>query len=426
MCAGLEGKMKTNCKHCGTPFREERGDGGFCCSGCRHVYDLIRREGLDGYYELQDQRGRPLGRTPFTGNDLRWVPDFLEACEAEASGGTAAGRLRVRGLFCGGCAWLVERLGRRFPGLRAIRVSLSAGTAELRWTPGAFDLAAFIGRLREFGYRAEPGRGLATNVSGLAWRVVLTGVFAVNSLLLALPRIADLEAFPLEQLFRLLGFFFLLLSLLVGGAYFFQSFGQARRHGSPAVAYGLLSAAIPLVLLLDAGRLLAGAAEPDLWRFPVLVFVLTAGVWLFERTTGGRERDVAFETGGGSGAPGEPDGRGRLSQQLYFSLAGCVFVAGILASPLPVGEAPAASAERIAAALTAAATFPLVADSGSVYRGGMRAGGGFLAGIFGVLGAALGWLTPVVAAVWAFGFASAAASPGFDTIGGRKEGGGHA
>ncbi|MGB0344175.1 MAG: heavy metal translocating P-type ATPase metal-binding domain-containing protein, partial [Coraliomargarita sp.] len=51
---------RSGCIHCGTPLRRGSGPEGFCCAGCEQVHGLIQKDGLEAFYALQDQTGRPV------------------------------------------------------------------------------------------------------------------------------------------------------------------------------------------------------------------------------------------------------------------------------------------------------------------------------------------------------------------------------
>lgn len=271
--------MKHTCKHCGTPYSPGQGTGAFCCSGCEQVYRLIHDEGFDEYYDLQDRVGRPLRAEPFAHRDLSWAAGLQSA--AEADGVAPELRLRVGGMSCLGCVWLIERLGKRAPGVRSAQVSLARQCLRLSWTPGLFDLTALIGELQRFGYHADPfAESSAPPVSPLAWRTILCAIFAANSLLLAIPQLLGLDGFVYADLFFLLSLLFVVLSFSVGGAAFIISAWRAVRM--PRLGYDVLAGAIVVGVLLLA--VLVPMFQPGMevraWIFSASVFLLLLGQWL--------------------------------------------------------------------------------------------------------------------------------------------------
>jgi Cu2+-exporting ATPase len=273
--------MEATCQHCGTPYRPREGTGVFCCSGCEQVYRLIRDEGLDEYYHLQDRVGRPLRESPFARNDLPWAPALQAEAEAVGAGSPAELRLRVGGMSCLGCVWLIERLARRSPGVHSARVQLEAHSMHLSWRAGALDLHALAQELQRFGYHVEPFTGaISQPVSALAWRVLLCAVFTGNSLLLAIPQLMELDAFVYVDLFFLLSLLFAGLSFAVGGALLILSAWRALWRlrfsfdvlaGATVICFLLLAVVVPL---FHSGM------ELQPWKFSACVFLLLLGQWL--------------------------------------------------------------------------------------------------------------------------------------------------
>src|SRR5204863_1101511 len=109
MQAAIEQRV---CIHCGTPFRPTAHRPNFCCAGCQFVHDLIAKNGLGQFYDLQEGGVPPVQSLVFQKRDYAWLEDL-----ARVSNGTLA--LDVQGLSCIGCPWLIERLFTRQPGALA-------------------------------------------------------------------------------------------------------------------------------------------------------------------------------------------------------------------------------------------------------------------------------------------------------------------
>ena len=127
--------MRRTCQHCARPFREGTGEGDFCCSGCRQVYELIGAEGLGDFYALQDQMGRPVGDVRDSAVDR----SELSRLQRDAEQSKPEIHVRVDGMSCLGCVWLVERIAKAESGVVSARVSLQENRLVLGWRPGSFD-----------------------------------------------------------------------------------------------------------------------------------------------------------------------------------------------------------------------------------------------------------------------------------------------
>lgn len=259
--------MKSKCKHCGTSFTPQREAEAFCCTGCLHVYELIRREGLDTYYALQDRVGRPVGQR----DQARFESLQTVQSKVERESGPAHLVLRVSGMSCLGCLWLVERVARGMDGCRSAQASLQSGTLVLSWTPGVFQLQALGERLWGFGYSLEERSGEARSWSPLAWRSLICAVLAGNGLFLAGLRTVLGES-PAVGLVELLLWVVLALAALVGLPHFvmpvIRAAGMRSMHSDGLLCVGWLLL-IPMQLVAENPR--------PVWLLPLSLAMLLLG-----------------------------------------------------------------------------------------------------------------------------------------------------
>jgi P-type Cu2+ transporter len=140
------------CFHCGLPARPgER----FCCAGCDAVSQAISGQGLDDYYRLRAGPAvKPRSETPSLAAfddpvaQARFVRD-LDAGIAEAD-------LLVEDLRCAACAWLVEQVLCRTPGVRTASVNFATRRAIVRWERDRVQPSAILAAVHAVGYRAAP------------------------------------------------------------------------------------------------------------------------------------------------------------------------------------------------------------------------------------------------------------------------------
>ncbi len=266
------------CIHCGTPYRPTAHRPDFCCAGCQFVHDLIAKNGLGQFYDLQEGGVPPVQSLVFQKRDYSWLEDL-----ARVSNGTLM--LDLQGLSCIGCAWLIEKLFTRKPGALAIHVDPTLGQLTLRWQPGVFDLVAFARELQSFGYlvgppgKSEPASGRALNL-----RLGLCGALAMNVMLFTLPRYLGMQdSFEFAGLFQRLTLIIGTLSFVIGGSYFFvrswRSLRQRVLHIDLPISVGLIAA--------YAGSLFAwsrGAHGFVYFDFvSTFTFLMLAGRWLQQK-----------------------------------------------------------------------------------------------------------------------------------------------
>jgi Cu2+-exporting ATPase len=228
------------CIHCGTPFRPTAHRPDFCCAGCQFVHDLIAKNGLGQFYDLQEGALPPVASVVFQKRDYAWLEDLARTGDGKLV-------LDVQGISCLGCAWLIEKLFARRPGALAIRVDPALGQLELLARFGVFDAVAFARELQSFGYLVgPPGSGVPAS-RALRLRLGLCAALAMNTMLFTLPRYLGMSAeFQFAPLFHRLTLVFGTLSFLVGGSYFFvrtwRSLRQRVLHIDLPISLGLVAA----------------------------------------------------------------------------------------------------------------------------------------------------------------------------------------
>ncbi len=231
--------------HCGTEFRPTAHRPDFCCAGCQFVHDLITKNGLGQFYELQEEGVQPVKSLVFQKRDYRWLEELVAEAESKS---VASLQLDLQGLSCIGCVWLIEKVFARKPGALSVRVDPTLGQIELRWKTGEFDLLGFARELQSFGYLVgPPGKNNTTASRALVPRIGLCAALTMNTMLFTLPSYLGMEAnSQFAALFNRLSLILGTLSLLIGGSYFFvrswRSLRQGVLHIDLPISIGLIAA----------------------------------------------------------------------------------------------------------------------------------------------------------------------------------------
>ncbi len=289
------------CRHCRSPVGAGEQ---FCCGGCEAVFAALQGDGLDQYYRLRDVdrdalmgvAARPRGGDAYAYLDTESYR--LAHCETLQFGGGAAPvpgfetTWAVDGMTCVACAWVIEEVGKKTPGIREVRVDLMRREMHLRFDEGA-SLTTLAGAIGQFGYgvalagsRRDAAAGSRRDLVNLA----IAGAIAANTMMLTLPYYTGLQAGRYAALF---GWFSLLLatiSVAVPGRVFF-------RNALAALRMGMASLDLPIGLGVAAAWLYSVAQTVQgHWHelyfdsLTVLVFALLVGRFFQSRAV---ERAVA-------------------------------------------------------------------------------------------------------------------------------------
>ncbi|MDX2063219.1 MAG: heavy metal translocating P-type ATPase metal-binding domain-containing protein [Bacteroidia bacterium] len=289
-------QTELRCYHCGqpTPANAPQADGHrFCCEGCQTVYRLLQSSGLCAYYSYETTPGTADARTADRLPELAYLDDetlsrqLLSYRSAEVS----VVELKVPGMHCLSCLWLLEQLGRLHPGVRQSEVNLGQRTVRIRFTKAQLSLRGLVELLHRIGYPPvleAPGTAQGPNPTTAQRRLVgqigLAGFALGNTMLLALPDYLEVGAVgpSLQLAFNLVSFLLSGLVLYASRDYFRQSYYTLR--------LGRFAIEQPLVVGIVAlwGRSVyevatqTGAGYFD--SLAGLVFFLLVGKWLQQRT----------------------------------------------------------------------------------------------------------------------------------------------
>ena len=131
----------------------------FCCTGCRQVYAILLQAAGSADPEMFRhselfRRCRDSGI--IRGPDTAPRPTAATPPQADAPGLDLT--LTIENLRCQACAWLIETVLGRIPGVHAAVCGFATDRLQLRYDPVRVDPARLMETLRRYGYRSSlPG-----------------------------------------------------------------------------------------------------------------------------------------------------------------------------------------------------------------------------------------------------------------------------
>ena len=293
--AAAESPPAAACHHCGAPLRGRAlvialagREVPVCSSACRTAVQTIAGAGLDAWYGLRthsDATGAATADPCFRAEIDAWrTPEVAAPHVRPAGGGTAEVTLTVEGMRCAGCAWLVERLLGKAPGVRAAAVDFPLRRAEVRFDQGITTLPSLLETLAGAGYRATPYSAHAEEAAIEAERrtrlrgLGVSALFGMQVMLLSIALHASalyggMDA-GFERLFRWLAMLLTVPVLVWPGRAFFTGAVTALRERR-------LTMDVPVALGLSIAFLGSAYAtvtgEGEIWFDSVVMFVTLLG-----------------------------------------------------------------------------------------------------------------------------------------------------
>ncbi len=280
----LTSGTSASCAHCGQPAPHGIAPV-FCCSGCETVFAALSQCGLGDFYRLRTEFASTTAAPTAArrnGDDY----DALDDTEALRERGFAPGDvlLRIAGLHCAACVWVLERLPRALPGVLEARVDLGANTLRLRWDPGQIQLSRIARFVHDLGYvprlgAAEVQAAAQTRSRRELWRLGVTGALAGNAMMAAFALYAG-ELSTMEpgfvQMFKWLGLAFALPAVTWGAWPFYRGALAGLRvrtfHMDLPIALGLVTG-----FAASAWATVTGDSHIYFDTITILVFLLLVG-----------------------------------------------------------------------------------------------------------------------------------------------------
>jgi P-type Cu+ transporter len=186
------------CHHCGTvcPERVQEIDGmAFCCSGCHTVFEVLRDNGLQQYYQLAEKPGTRLSEQ----NQRPGRFSYLDEEQIQRrlfdydDGQIARLDLHMPQIHCASCVWLLENLHRLETGVRRAEVNFVRRHVYIEIDRQHLTLRHLIERLSSLGYEPrinlDSGDGATEKNGGHSElvRLAVAGFCFGNAMLFSFP-----------------------------------------------------------------------------------------------------------------------------------------------------------------------------------------------------------------------------------------------
>lgn len=278
------------CDLCGLPLGRpaQAGVAGesfrFCCPGCRQVFLLLSDDsgGLP-----PDFRETELYRACIEyGIIPRQAPASPEPLPEEACDGVPPLllTLMVEGMWCPACAWLIEEVLRRTPGVAAVRAFFLSDTVRVTYLPHIVSPAEIMAGITRVGYRASL---FGTERKGSVTRDLLVrfGISAILSANIMMLSFALYFGFFQDLSRAVIGYFSYPLALMATAVVFYGGFPMLRR-AARGLRYGitsmdtLIAVGVLAAYAYSVGRMAGGSIHLYFDTASMLVTIVLLGKYI--------------------------------------------------------------------------------------------------------------------------------------------------
>ncbi|HKK74825.1 MAG TPA: heavy metal translocating P-type ATPase metal-binding domain-containing protein [Saprospiraceae bacterium] len=285
----------TSCFHCGEPCATTVvpfDDKGFCCEGCRTVYEILNANDLCRYYDLDDQAGWNVKAKPQ--EEYAYLDD--EQVQARlidfTDGETTRVHFEIPQIHCASCIWLLEKLYKLNEGILSSKVNFLQKTVYIQFDETKISLRKLVEVLNSIGYApAIRLKDLDESKHGsyerqYIYKLGVAGFAFGNIMLLSFPEYLGLDALAEGSFARFFGYMNIFLALPVlfysGSEYLRSAWrGLMRRELNidVPIAIGILT-----LFLRSVYEILSHTGAGYLDSLAGLVFFLLIGKWFQQRT----------------------------------------------------------------------------------------------------------------------------------------------
>ena len=282
------------CLHCGNTLPKDAREG-FCCAGCKTVHALISDAGLLRYYDLREEAIVPPALLSTTArSDKNWLEPL--AARLEQADGSVELPIKLQGLRCAGCVWLIQQLFSQHAGAQRISVNSARGSARL-CVDRRFPLERFVTDLSRFGYLAGDIGDAERTDDSLLLRTGVCLALSANAMMFSAAIYLGLSEGPLYKLLHGLNFACASLAVLVGAPVFMSSAYRALKarilHLDLPIAVGIALSYGAALWSFASGH--SQAAYYD--SLATFIALMLLGRWLKERIVDRNRRELLTNSG---------------------------------------------------------------------------------------------------------------------------------
>ncbi len=287
-----EQTIASSCYHCGDALDEtiSHDEHTFCCQGCVTVYDILKENNLENYYQLNSSPGSKIHQ-PEHHFDFLQDEKLVASLLSFKNENYERINLSLPSIHCSSCIWLLENLPGILPGVKESQVNFVKKEANILYDCTEVALLDLVKFLNSIGYSPDLNNGTNQNRSDsysrkLITKLAVAGFFFGNSMLISLPHYIDHSFHEFERFSRYFGLLNLLFALpviLYAASDYFKNALTGLKHRMLVIDVPI-SLGIITLFIRSAYEILTYSGPGYIDSLCGLVFFLLIGKWYQNKT----------------------------------------------------------------------------------------------------------------------------------------------
>ena len=283
-----QSEIVTKCYHCGSDCVTEDilfEDKDFCCHGCLMVYQLLRDNGMDSYYLIENNPG--IAQDKNKNIDLSYLDneEIVNQLLIFKEGNRAKMIFNLPQIHCSSCLWLLERINHFDPGITNSRVNFHSKELSIVYDTEITNLKNIVSLLHKIGYAPELNLGKLSSDTKrkdpdrqILYKLGVAGFTFGNIMLLSFPEYLGFEKAAQEMHLGYINFILALPVVFYAGWDYFKSAWKSIR----ALTFNLdvpIALGMATLFLRSCYEVFSGTGEGYFDSLAGFVFFLLIGKW---------------------------------------------------------------------------------------------------------------------------------------------------
>lgn len=227
--------MAQPCYHCGEPLPKgcdlyaviEGVSQPMCCIGCQAVAEFLGDNNHQSFYQYRETQ-RPGSQVKAVQNSWRYLDEkaVLSDLTRPSEGSKRLITLKVEGMYCSACGWLIQKVLETLPGVTDLQINSVSQNLQLEFNPDTVKLSQIFSRIERLGYhpvhQKDAGNGADLARKKQLKQIAVAGFGMMFIMTLAVPLYSPESFIVSPDIQR----FFLMMSLLIATIVYFYA-GQS-------------------------------------------------------------------------------------------------------------------------------------------------------------------------------------------------------